>query len=143
MDFSGDPADVYRAIGVRPIIVASGSTTLRGGSRLRPEVIEAMNKASQVMVHLDELNAAAGRVIAKVPGAEAGFVSSGSAGGLILQAAAVIAGSDPRLMARLPDTQGMKNEIIIHRSHRFPYDQCYRSVGARFVEIGDGRRCAP
>ncbi len=37
----------------------------------------------------------------------------------------------------------MKNEIIIHKSHRFPYDQCYESVGAKFVEIGDGRRCQP
>ena len=46
-------------------------------------------------------------------------------------------------MARLPDTDGMKNEIIIHRSHRFPYDQCYRTVGAKLVEIGDGRRCHP
>jgi L-seryl-tRNA(Ser) seleniumtransferase len=41
-------------------------------------------------------------------------------------------------------SQALKdNEIIIHKAHRFPYDQCYRSVGARFVEIGDGRRCKP
>ena len=47
------------------------------------------------------------------------------------------------MMDRLPDSTGMKNEIIIHKSHRFPYDQCYTSVGAKFVEIGDGRRCQP
>ena len=60
-----------------------------------------------------------------------------------MQAAAVVAGSDPKKMAQLPNTEGLKNEIIIHRSHRFPYDQSYRSVGANFVEIGDGRRCQP
>ena len=68
-------------------------------------------------------------------------MTSGAAGGLVLQAAAVIAGTDPIKMNKLPDTDGMKNEIIIHRSHRFPYDQCYLSVGAKFVEIVDGRRC--
>ena len=143
MTLSQDPEDVYRAIGVRPAISASGNTTAYGGSKLRPEVMDAMNKAAGVMVDIDELNRAAGKIIADLTGAEAGFVSSGAAGGLVLQAAAVIAGSDPELMARLPDTTGMKNEFIIHRSHRFPYDQCYRSAGATFVEIGDGRRCAP
>lgn len=140
---TSEASQVYRDLGVRPVITASGSTTLYGGSKLRPEVLEVMAKASRVMVNLDELNRRAGQVIAELTGAEAGLVTSGAAGGLVLQAAAVIAGSDPAKMVRLPDTEGMRNEIIIHRSHRFPYDQCYRSVGAKLVEIGDGRRCAP
>ena len=143
MTLSGDAADVYRDIGVRPVIAASGSTTAYGGSKLRPEVMEAMNKASTVMVAIDELNQAAGKVIAEITGAEAGFVASGAAGGLVLQAAACIAGSDPAKMDQLPNTGGLKNEIIIHRSHRFPYDQCYRAAGAELVDVGDGRRCAP
>ncbi len=138
-----DTADTFRDIGVQPVITASGSTTAQSGSRPRPEVMEAMTRAANVMVDIGELNRAAGKVIAKHTGAEAGFVSSGASGGLILQAAACVAGSDPAMMARLPDTDGMKNEIIIHRSHRFPYDQCYRTVGAKLVEIGDGRRCHP
>ncbi len=143
MTWSGDPDGIYGKLGVRRIITASGSTTAYGGSKTRPEILDAMNKASGMMVNIDELNRAASRMIADACGAEAGFVSSGAAGGLILQAAAVIAGADPAKMARLPDATGMKNEIIIHKSHRFPYDQCYTSVGAKFVEIGDGRRCQP
>ena len=143
MTWSGDPDGIYGKLGVRRIITASGSTTAYGGSKTRPEILDAMNKASGMMVNIDELNRAASRVIADATGAEAGFVSSGAAGGLILQAAAVIAGADPAKMARLPDATGMKNEIIIHKSHRFPYDQCYTSAGAKFVEIGDGRRCQP
>ena len=143
MNFSGDADDIYRSLGVDPAIIASGNTTAYGGSKLRPEVFDAMNKASNVMVNMDQLNRQAGKFIAEITGAEAGFVASGSAGGLVMQAAAVIAGSDPKKMRQLPDTSGLKNEIIIHRSHRFPYDQCYRSVGAKFVEIGDGRRCYP
>ena len=140
MAWSGDPDGIYSALGVKRIITASGSTTAYGGSKTRREILEAMNKASGMMVNIDDLNRAASRIIADATGAEAGFVSSGAAGGLVLQAAAVIAGSDPAKMDRLPDSSGMKNEIIIHKSHRFPYDQCYTSVGAKFVEIGDGRR---
>ena len=136
-------SDIYRALGVSPAIVASGSTTAYGGSKLRPEVLESMERASRTMVNMDDLNVAAGKVIAEVTGAEAGLVTSGSAGGLVLQAAAVMAGSDPASMAKLPKSDGLKNEIIMHTSHRFPYDQCYTATGATIVNIGDGRRCHP
>ncbi|MCH8110019.1 MAG: aminotransferase class V-fold PLP-dependent enzyme, partial [Chloroflexi bacterium] len=143
MTSSGNSAEFYRDLGVKPVISASGTVTAYGGSKLRPEVMDVMNRAATTMVNMDQLNKAAGKVIAELTGAEAGFVCSGAAGGLILQAAAVVAGSDPKKMAQLPNTDGLKNEIIIHRSHRFPYDQSYRSVGANFVEVGDGRRCHP
>ena len=136
-----DPAEVYRAIGVRPVIAASGNTTSVGGSRLRPEALEAMRKASTVMVDIDELNRQAGKVIAEYTGAEAGFVCSGAAGGLVLEAAACIAGSDPIKMRQLPDTTGLKDEIIIQNSHRFSYDQCFRVAGAKLVGVGGGRAC--
>ena len=138
-----DGAEIYRSLGVSPAITASGSTTAFGGSKLRPEVTDAMNKASRTMVNLDDLNAAAGKVIAEITGAEAGLVTSGSAGGLVLQAAAVMAGGDPAKMARLPNPEGMKNEIVMHTAHRFPYDQCYTATGATIVNVGDGRRCHP
>ena len=136
-------SDIYRALGVKAAIVASGATTAYGGSKLRPEVLDSMEKASRTMVNLDELNVAAGKVIAGITGAESGLVTSGSAGGLVLQAAAVMAGSDPASMAKLPKSDGLKNEIIMHTSHRFPYDQCYTATGATIVNIGDGRRCHP
>ena len=136
-------AEIYRALGVTPAIVASGTTTMYGGSKLRPEVADIMEKASRTMIHLDDLNLAAGRVIAEITGAESGLVTSGAAGGLVLQAAAVMAGKDPAIMARLPNADGLKNEIVMHKSHRFPYDQCYTSTGAKIVDIGDGRRCQP
>ena len=143
MTSSDDPGDVYRALGVTPAINASGTTTKYGGTKLRPEVMETMNRAATVMVDLEELNRQAGKVIAELTGAEAGFVSSGAAGGLVLQAAACIAGSDPAKMVQLPNTPEPKTEIIIHNSHRFAYDQCYRVAGATLVGIGDGRRCYP
>jgi len=92
---------VYARLGVRPVIHGSGTTTRYGGSRMRPETIEAMREAAQALVNLDELNEAAGAAIARMLGAEAAFVTAGSAAGLVLQAAACIAGDDPaRIVAR-------------------------------------------
>ena len=132
-----DAEAAYRRLGVAPIINATGSVTRLGGTRTRPEVLAQMAGAARVMVNIDELNERAGVEIARLTGAEDGLVTSGAAGGLLLQAAACIAGSDPVRMQRLPDTEGMRNEIIIQTMHRFPYDQAYRAAGARLVEIGN------
>ena len=137
-----EPA-IYRRLGVKRVIHGSGTTTRYGGSMLRPEVLETMREASQALVNIDELNAAAGAAIAKMIGAEAAFVSAGASSGLILQAAACIAGDDPAKITRLPDTHGMKNEIVIQRAHRFAYDQAYRVAGGVLVEIGLARRTQP
>ena len=132
-----DAEQAYRRLGVAPIINASGSVTRLGGSRTRPEVLEQMAGTARVMVNIDQLNEKAGEEIARLTGAEAGLVTSGAAGGLLLQAAACIAGNDPVKMQRLPDTEGMKNEIVMQTMHRFPYDHAYRAAGAKIVEIGD------
>ena len=134
---SWDADSLYQRLGVAPIINAAGSITRLGGTRTRPETLELMSRAARVMVNIDELNRAAGRELARLTGAEAGFVCSGAAGGLVLQAAAVIAGNDPVKMRQLPNTEGLKNEIVIHTMHRFPYDQAYRAAGAKMVEFGD------
>ena len=132
-----DAETVYQRLGIAPIINAAGSITRLGGTRTRPETLELMSRAARVMVNIDDLNRAAGKELARLTGAESGFVCSGAAGGLVLQAAAVIAGNDPVNMRKLPDTEGLKNEIVIHTMHRFPYDQAYRAAGAKMVEFGD------
>ncbi len=134
---------IYQRLGVQPVVHAAGTTTRYGGSMLRPEALEAMREASTALVNLDELNEAAGAAIARMLGAEAAFVTAGASSGLILQAAACIAGSDAAQITRLPDTRGMRNEIIIQRAHRFAYDQAYRVAGGVLVEIGLARRTQP
>ena len=101
-------ADLYGTIGVRPIIHMGGTTTRYGGTIIRPEAQQAMEAAKGALVDMNELNVKAGQAIARMLGAEAAVVSSGAAGALLLQAAAVIAGTDPAKIARLPDTEGMK-----------------------------------
>jgi len=135
--------EIYRKLGVRPVIHGSGTTTRYGGSMLRPEALESMRQASTALVNIDELNEAAGAAIARMLGAEAAFVTAGASSGLILQAAACIAGDDPARITHLPDTRGLPNEIVIQRAHRFAYDQAYRVAGGVLVEIGLARRTQP
>jgi L-seryl-tRNA(Ser) seleniumtransferase len=87
-------------------------------------------------VMMDELQARAGEVIAEATGAEAGLVTSGAAAGLTLAAAACVAGLDPAAMDRLPDTTGLRNEIVVQRGHRNAYDHALRAAGITFVECG-------
>jgi D-glucosaminate-6-phosphate ammonia-lyase len=120
----------------RPVINARGYSTKVGGSRLAPEVVAAMAEAADFYVRIEDLQDAAGAVIARVTGAEAGYVTSGAAAGLTLATAAAIAGFDVGRMNRLPDTTGMPNEVLCLRRHRNDYDHALRAAGARIVEVG-------
>ena len=128
--------NIYERIGVRPIINASGPSTRLSGGIMDPEVADAMHEASQYCVDIAELQARASEVIAEITGAEAGYVTSGAAAGLLLGTAACVTGPDPGKMNRLPDTEGMKNEVIMSRSQRNFYDHAIRSVGVKLVEVG-------
>jgi L-seryl-tRNA(Ser) seleniumtransferase len=129
-------AGVYESLGVRPLINAAGTQTRYGGLPLPAEVVQAMAEAATACVRMEELQEAAGRVIAEATGAEAGIVTSGAAAGLTLAAAACLAGLDVGRMDRLPDTSGMPNEFVVQRAHRNAYDHAVRAAGARFVEAG-------
>lgn len=127
---------IYGAFGVRPVINGVGPATRLGGTIMDDEVLEAMTQAARAYVKIDELQEAAGRIIAEITGAEAGYVTSGAAAGLALATAACMTGLDPLKVNQLPDTRGMKHQVVIHRAHRYDYDHAIRSVGATLVEIG-------
>jgi L-seryl-tRNA(Ser) seleniumtransferase len=131
---------VYTEFDVAPVVNAAGTKTRIGGSRIRTEALEGMNRAAEDFVRLSDLQAAASDRIAEVTGAEAGYVTNGAAGGLVLAAAAAIAGDDPGAMSRLPDTEGRPDEIIMPRTHRTAYDHAIRTAGATIVDIGANDR---
>lgn len=137
MAMTSTSGDFYQRLGVKRIINAASWITVYGGSIMPPAVVEAMEDASHWFVDMHELNQKAGNVIARLTGAEAGLVTAGSAAGMVLEAAATMAGDDPAKIWRLPDTTGMKNEIVIHRAHRVNYDHNFRAAGAMLVEIGN------
>src|ERR1700747_984546 len=77
-----DTADVYKSIGVRPLINARGTYTIISGSPIPPEVRAAMAAAAAHHVHLDELPDAIGARLGTLTGAEWGLVTSGCAAAL-------------------------------------------------------------
>jgi L-seryl-tRNA(Ser) seleniumtransferase len=129
-------ADVYRSIGVRPLINARGTFTIISGSLLLPEVRAAMDAAARQFVHLDELTDAIGARLATLTGAEWGLVTSGCAAALTHATAACVAGGNPDLHIRIPHLDGFaKDEVIIPKHSRNVYDAALRVVGVRVIEV--------
>ena len=128
-------ARIYERLGLRPFINAGGSYTRYGGSLMAPQVTRAMEEASGQYVSIQELQEAAGQQIAAWLGAEAAVVTCGCASALTLGTAACVTGCDEEKMNRLPDTRGMKNEVVLQKSHRVEYDHAVRNVGVRLVQV--------
>ena len=128
--------DIYDDLGVRKIINGYATLTSLGGSLMPPEVLDAMTEAARHFVNLDELQDKAGRRIADWTHNEAAYISCGAAAGLALSTAACITGLDPEKRARLPFTEGMKNEVIVHLCGGEEYNFTIRQAGGRVVPVG-------
>ena len=102
---------------------------------MRPEVMEAINYASQYFVEVEELHDAVGKRIASLVGSEAAMVTAGAASALTLGTAGILTGTDKAKVNQIPDLTGMKNEVIVQKSHRFPYDHGIRNTGVKMVEV--------
>jgi seryl-tRNA(Sec) selenium transferase len=124
--------NIYTRLGVRPVINCVGTWTYLTASLELPEVRAAAAAASHYFVDFFELQAAAGRRLAELSGAESGMITSGSAGAISAGTAACIAGSDPKKIYQLPDTTGMKGEVVF-LGPRSPWDSCIRLTGAKLI----------
>ena len=133
---------VYARLGIPTIINAKGPSTRVSGAPMPPSVIAAMADAAKHYVDISVLQARASEIIAEATGAEAGYVTSGAAAGLVLGTAACVTGADLGRMNRLPDTAGMPNEVVVVRSQRNLYDHAVRAVGVKLVEVGLADRFA-
>jgi L-seryl-tRNA(Ser) seleniumtransferase len=125
----------FESLGIKKVINASGNNSQLGSSIISPEVLYAMNKASKVYVDMDELHMRSGEFIAQITGAEAGLVTTGASGGLLLAAAACVTGINRDLMLELPQAAKGK-EIIVQKRHRTGYDQAIRTSGVSLIEVG-------
>ena len=134
---------IYESLGVKPIINATGVFTRLGGSLMPPEVMAAMVEASKQFVCLEELQYRAGKIIAEITGAEAAYIVSGAYAGIVLSIAACMTGLDPVKMNRLPNTSGMKNQVIMEKMHICGYEHAAQAAGAHLVEVGLATYCQP
>ncbi len=126
---------IYRAIGVRPVVNARGTFTIISGSQTLPSVKDAMDEASRSFVQMDELMEGVSKRLSEVTGAPWGIVTAGCCAALTHCTSAIIAGTNPERMQRLPDLTGMKNEVIIPEYSRNVYDHAIRMVGTKIITV--------
>lgn len=135
---------MIRDIRLKEVINVSGTMTALGSSSVPPEVIAAMADVLPKFVDMVELQREANRVIQRVIGAEAGCITSCAAAGIAVSVAACMTGTDMAKVEQLPDTTGLRNEVLIQRGHVVWFGasvpQMVRLAGARVVEIGDATR---
>lgn len=128
--------NVYKSIGVRPLINCRGTFTIIGGSTELPEVRTAKSAANQQYVQLDELMDAIGARLAELTQSEWGMVSAGCAAAISHATAACVAGGNPDLHVRIPNLAGFdKDEVIIPAQSRNVYDAAIRALGVKIVEV--------
>jgi uncharacterized pyridoxal phosphate-dependent enzyme len=130
----GAKQNIYTRIGVTPIINARGTWTYMSGSLELPEVREAKQEAAMHFVDMWELQRAVGKRLAELSGAESGLVTAGAAAAMATATAACIAGTDPAKIWQLPDTTGMKNEVIMFGG-RISFDSGIRASGGKLVVV--------
>jgi uncharacterized pyridoxal phosphate-dependent enzyme len=135
---------VYEGLGMRRVINADATLTRLGGSLMPTHVLDAMREAARSFVDMYELQQVVGKRLADLTRNEAAYVSTGAAAGLVLASLAAMTGGDLPTIARLIETgEAPKNEVIIHRGHRIPYDPAIRLAGARIVEVGNRLQTFP
>jgi uncharacterized pyridoxal phosphate-dependent enzyme len=128
--------DIYKSIGVVPIINCRGTFTIIGGSIERPEVHAAMAAASKNFVQYDELAFAIGERLSEITKAEFGIITAGCAAAMKHGTAACVTGGNPEKLLKIPDLSGLdKTEVIIPRHSRNVYDHAVRNIGITVVEV--------
>ena len=128
--------DYYDKLGVTKIINAAGTYTALTASIMPPQVQAAVAAAAKHPVRLAELQQKSGEYIAKKLKCEAALVTAGASSALTLGTAACMTVGNREAVKMLPlDVAGLKNEVIVQKSHRYGYDHAIRNCGTRFVEV--------
>jgi hypothetical protein len=135
----GSTSNIYAELGITPLVNINGTVTVIGGSVMRPEVMELIRRGNEHFVLLDELEIAAGKFIAKLcksPAGYTGLVTGGAAAAMVVGYAGMMTEDlEPRMRAISDVSDFPKNEVIIQKSHRYPFDHQIRQTGAKLVEV--------
>ncbi|MBM31404.1 MAG: hypothetical protein CL764_00945 [Chloroflexi bacterium] len=135
--------EIYKKLGVKPVINARSWVTHLGGSLMPREVLSAMEEASKSFVDIVELHKSAGKIISKICKSESGLVTAGCAAAQVLMSAGCITGTDKKLISELPNPSTHKKEILIFKGQRNHYDKNFEMSGAVLKEFGDESDVSP
>lgn len=132
--------DIRARLGLRPVINVSGTMTSLGASIVVPQAIETVASVLGQWTEMSDLQRMASRTIARLTGSEAGCVTASCSAGITLAVAAAMTGRDLAAIERLPDTSGLRNEVVVQAGHLVSYgapiDQAIRLSGAKVVPVG-------
>lgn len=132
--------DIRSRLGLRPVINVSGTMTSLGASSVGAAIIDTVADILPQFVEIDDLQRKASAVIAQTCGSESGYVTASCSAAITLSIAATMTGDDLGLIERLPDTTGLRNEVVVQTGHLVnygaPVDQAIRLAGARVVPVG-------
>lgn len=132
--------DYFGELGVKPIINAAGAYTTMTASLMPEEVLDAYRATAGEYVSLDGLHDAVGQKIADLVGCEAAMVTAGAASAMTLATAGVLTGLDEDKAKRIPiDLRGMKNEVIVQKSHIVGYTHAITNCGVKLVMVESER----
>ena len=127
---------VLDRLGVRSWINARNWSTVIGGTWIDDRVLEAMNEVAKTFVDMHELFTSADTKVAGLCGVEDAHITTGTGAALELAVAGCMAGDDYGRWMRLPDTEGMRNEVLMPRGHVIAYTPQWTAPGAKTVEYG-------
>lgn len=134
---------MYESLGLRPILNADSRMTSLGGSVMSESVLRAMQEAARCHVDMFALQRHVGERLAGLTNNASAYVCGGAAAGLFISTLACMTGADRKAIARLPRTDGLRNQVIVHCAHRIPYDPAILLTGARLIEIGNALQTFP
>ena len=130
----------YEKNGFTPFVNVSGTMTSLGASIMVDDAQSAMREISPYFIKIHELQSSAGKIISELTGAESGFITASSSAGITLSIAALMTGKNPGLIEKLPNTEGLKTEVVVQSGHLCNYgaaiDQAIRLSGATTVSFG-------
>ena len=133
-------SDIRQRLGLRPIINVSGTMTALGASVVVPEAVRTVGEILPEFVEITDLHRKACAVVARLTGAEAGFITACASSGITLAVAGCMTGADLGRIEQLPDTTGMKSEVVIQVGHMVgygaPVEQAIRLTGACVIPVG-------
>lgn len=133
-----DVVSDYASLGIRRVINADATLTRLGGSLMPPDVLDAMRRAAGSFVDMHELQRVVGERLATLTRNEAAYASGGAAAAIVLATLAAMNRGDLTTIARAIETgESPRDEVIIQRAQRIPYDPAIRLAGARIVDIGN------
>lgn len=127
--------DLFKELGLRTFINCAGPFTSMTGCLMPEEVLDTIRNTGHQYVDLDELQDRVGERIAELLDCEAAVVSSGCFGAMTIAVAGAISGMDKKVVDQLPDTSGLKNEVILQQAHMGGYERALTNVGAKLVPV--------